>query len=915
MDVSVEGTSPDEILDEGGGDKLAERSRMSRASSSRHASGRLRLSNRQRDSERRRTELRRADRQRDERHPQDTRWVELLESLVDGYKAHISVRCGSHRELLPPTWTDLFLWAVLTGRSDGMVHTLWQRTRFPLRSAVMASQLCITLAKRSTDEHLEEELKDSANRYEQWAVYLLETSSRAQAMGMLALVPTKSGLPLYPTSVLDAAASDQGSTPCKRVVSHRYAQELIESFFVGDYPGSPVRIGFNASYSAIVLQIFLPFLPGVSSPLGLKRTHAKKTLLNRIPFPLVRVLMLAQVFCELMPSHFLREEPLRGPGAANVSEGKAAAPMTSIVQERGNSSSSPQPWRASRIRVSHSEPTGKGGGGARDAVLPPDEFRLNDAADFLPASESDAALGALWGGNNKLAGAAVMDDANSFLRDMWDDARSGRAFAFYSIPKVRFTFITLLYLGYMIEPIFFLIYEDLDGRTAASSTWPSPRAASIQGMPPTVGYVESFFWVWSLGRFLQELGSVDVSTGLLSGLQAHFHDVWNCVDFFTYSLLFVAVALRLSNSCGMLALAASWDSPEMHSALHEMMARADCQQQQLYARSVYAIIVTLIWTRLVQLTRVFKDVGQMSIVLGRMMVDDVSIFFQLVLIISPGFGIAFAALQPPTFPASPPGWLSNMDSPFWTPVWGLLGDADRERMLEATSGVEPSRTVLQVLLWLYMFLTTVVLVNLLIAQMSQTYERGMEQGKEDWCFRRAALIIEFKDTLRGTLPPPFNLVHLPARLLLRLTQKLLGAAKRSDDRASGMSTSSLPSGRGFRLIPAQAVQDTLLRGEYEALCRCVEAQQEAHEGELSTILGSLQARLDQVEASSENRSERLNAQLQGLLSARSASSVAAGSRHLAQVERLDAEVPRQEPPLTAGAERNYILPPLNRTDP
>ena len=92
-----------------------------------------------------------------------------------------------------------------------------------------------------------------------------------------------------------------------------------------------------------------------------------------------------------------------------------------------------------------------------------------------------------------------------------------------------------------------------------------------------------------------------------------------------------------------------------------------------------------------------------------------------------------------------------MDSPFWTPVWGLLGDADRERMLEATSGVEPSRTVLQVLLWLYMFLTTVVLVNLLIAQMSQTYERGMEQGKEDWCFRRAALIIEFKDTLRGTL--------------------------------------------------------------------------------------------------------------------------------------------------------------------
>ena len=72
-----------------------------------------------------------------------------------------------------------------------------------------------------------------------------------------------------------------------------------------------------------------------------------------------------------------------------------------------------------------------------DMVLPPDEFRLNDAADFLPAGEGDAALNSLWGGNNKLAGVAETDEMRSFLRDIWVDTVSGRALAFYSIPKVK----------------------------------------------------------------------------------------------------------------------------------------------------------------------------------------------------------------------------------------------------------------------------------------------------------------------------------------------------------------------------------------------------------------------------------------------------------------------------------------------
>ena len=82
-----------------------------------------------------------------------------------------------------------------------------------------------------------------------------------------------------------------------------------------------------------------------------------------------------------------------------------------------------------------------------DAVLPPDEFRLNDAADFLPTGQGEEDLNVLWGGNNKLAGAAETDDPNTYLADMWEDATSGRALAFYGIPKVRFVFVNLCYLA------------------------------------------------------------------------------------------------------------------------------------------------------------------------------------------------------------------------------------------------------------------------------------------------------------------------------------------------------------------------------------------------------------------------------------------------------------------------------------
>lgn len=90
-----------------------------------------------------------------------------------------------------------------------------------------------------------------------------------------------------------------------------------------------------------------------------------------------------------------------------------------------------------------------------------------------------------------------------------------------------------------------------------------------------------------------------------------------------------------------------------------------------------------------------------------------------------------------------------------------MGDFDLEGMLANTGAdhfslTHPAFFVLPALLLCYMLLTTVVLINLLIAQMSTTYEEMNEVAVDEWHFARAGLVLEFME--KSSLPPPFNLL-------------------------------------------------------------------------------------------------------------------------------------------------------------
>ena len=74
--------------------------------------------------------------------------------------------------------------------------------------------------------------------------------------------------------------------------------------------------------------------------------------------------------------------------------------------------------------------------------------------------------------------------------------------------------------------------------------------------------------------------------------------------------------------------------------------------------------------------------------------------------------------------------------------------------------------VVPIMLWVYTFIATVVLVNLLIAMMGSTYANYIEKAEEEYFFDRVATLMEYRTV--APVPPPFGLMLAPFALVVAL---------------------------------------------------------------------------------------------------------------------------------------------------
>ncbi|CAG2246289.1 TRPM1 [Mytilus edulis] len=298
-------------------------------------------------------------------------------------------------------------------------------------------------------------------------------------------------------------------------------------------------------------------------------------------------------------------------------------------------------------------------------------------------------------------------------------------YLFYVSPVAKFFFYMITYLAFLVMFALFVLTD----------LYP------LSERPPST--LEYLTWVWTLSLALEEIRQIlQTNRGSLTqNLQYWAKDVWNIFDIVMYFLFLVSVILRcLLNS-----------------------------NQFYFARMSYAITLSMFILRSMHFFFIQRYIGPKVVMIGRMM-KDLAFFISLFVLFVFSFGIMYQAILFPNSVLSP--WELFKDL-VYLPYWQLYGELNLDRM----EGKEPSECTKDIHLYtngtmsrcaennqfnslmlaVYLILTNILLVNMLIAMFSDTFQKVQDNSEIIWKFHMYALVHEYYD--RPMFPIPI-VIHL-----------------------------------------------------------------------------------------------------------------------------------------------------------
>ncbi|KAJ7379004.1 hypothetical protein OS493_018798 [Desmophyllum pertusum] len=161
-----------------------------------------------------------------------------------------------------------------------------------------------------------------------------------------------------------------------------------------------------------------------------------------------------------------------------------------------------------------------------------------------------------------------------------------------------------------------------------------------------------------------------------------------------------------------------------------------------------------------------RGVGSIQIALFQILSDVATIFWQFIAVIL-AFSIAITKVY-----VAEKSYLVKQDSdknPWWIIakhlIWSLLGIVDLDP-LDSTD--KPSVTVVHFLYGAFLIMGVILLINMMIALLSNTYTRVEENSWKEWSFKKAIRIQTY--STYDPIPVPFNLISNLLAGLLSLWQ-------------------------------------------------------------------------------------------------------------------------------------------------
>ncbi|KAM3910722.1 short transient receptor potential channel 5 [Leptodactylus fuscus] len=295
----------------------------------------------------------------------------------------------------------------------------------------------------------------------------------------------------------------------------------------------------------------------------------------------------------------------------------------------------------------------------------------------------------------------------------------------------------------------------------------------MQGPPPTV--VEWMILPWVLGFIWGEIKEM-----WDGGFNEYVHDWWNLMDFAMNSLYLATISLKI---VAYVKYNGSRPREEW-----------DMWHPTLIAEALFAISNILSSLRLISLFTANSHLGPLQISLGRMLLDILKfLFIYCLVLLAFANGLNQLYFYYETSASEEPNnckgircekqnnafstLFETLQSLFWS-VFGLLN----LYVTNVKARHEFTEFVGATMFGTYNVISLVVLLNMLIAMMNNSYQLIADHADIEWKFARTKLWMSYFDE-GGTLPPPFNIIASPKSIwyLCKWIHYQLCPGKREED--------------------------------------------------------------------------------------------------------------------------------------
>ncbi|KAL4235161.1 anthranilate synthase component II [Mactra antiquata] len=319
--------------------------------------------------------------------------------------------------------------------------------------------------------------------------------------------------------------------------------------------------------------------------------------------------------------------------------------------------------------------------------------------------------------------------------------------------------------------------------------------------PQTINIILS---IWIIGMLWQELKQV-----YSEGIYNYFEALYNYLDFAVLTLYITSFTLRfltlikVQNSLDYFKLEGNWGKllsrdPSAEEEFYWLIADRlywDSWDPHNLAEGIFAVANVISFSRLSYILPAHELFGPMQISVAQMITD----FLKFLAVFSVFF-VAFMVGLHNLYWYYPKDVRrevelvenniktkaeENFGIPhitFRTVFWSLFGRGEPTAVEVEEFGHKFTETVGYWIFGSYNFCTVIVLLNMLIAMMSRSFELIQGQADTEWKFARSKLYMEYiKD--ESTLPIPFNIIPSPKSgwYILKYVFGCLPCCKEEDD--------------------------------------------------------------------------------------------------------------------------------------